>query len=56
VRDAALVLIGGAVLREVYQPARDTLRAGGNDDGCGGVLDGAAGRVRLGLRGLILAR
>jgi uncharacterized membrane protein len=54
-RDAALLAICGVVLREIYRPARDILRAGGHDDDCGGVLDGAPDRVTLGLRGLSFA-
>lgn len=55
VRDAALLAICAVVVSEIYRPARDRLRADGEDDGCGGVLDGAADRVRLGRRGVILA-
>ena len=56
VRDAALAVICAAVVHEIYRPARDTLRAGGADDGCGGVLDGAPDRVRLGRHGIAVAR
>jgi uncharacterized membrane protein len=54
-RDAALVVICAVVVREIYRPARDILRAAGADDGCGGVLDGAPDRVTLGRRGLTVA-
>jgi uncharacterized membrane protein len=56
VRDAMLALICAAVVREIYRPARDRLRADGEDDGCGGVLDGSADRVTLGRHGLTFAR
>jgi uncharacterized membrane protein len=54
-RDAALLAMCAVVVGEIYHPARDRLRADGEDDGCGGVLDGAPDRVRLGRRGVILA-
>jgi uncharacterized membrane protein len=54
-RDAVLALLCAVVVREMYRPARDLLRAGGEDDGCGGVLDGAPDRVTLGRRGLAFA-
>jgi uncharacterized membrane protein len=55
VRDAALLAICGVVIAEIYRPARDRLRGDGEDDGCGGVLDGALDRVTLGRRGVIVA-
>jgi uncharacterized membrane protein len=54
-RDAALALLCAVVVREIYRPVRDLLRAGGEDDRCGGVLDGRADRVTLGRRGLAIA-
>jgi uncharacterized membrane protein len=54
-RDVVLVALCAVVLREIYRPAHDLLRAGGEDDGCGGVLDGAPDRVTLGRRGLAFA-
>jgi uncharacterized membrane protein len=54
-RDAAVLAICAVVVSEIYRPARDRLRADGEDDGCGGVLDGAADRIRLGRQGVILA-
>jgi uncharacterized membrane protein len=40
-RDAVLLGIAALVVREVLQPERDPVRAGGGDDPAGGVLDGA---------------
>jgi uncharacterized membrane protein len=55
-RDVALGLVCAFVVYEIYRPARDVLRRDGADDACGGALDGAPDRVRLGRRGLTLAR
>ena len=54
-RDVALVLVCAVVVFEIYRPARDILRRDGADDACGGSLDGAPDRIRLGRRGLTLA-
>jgi uncharacterized membrane protein len=54
-RDAALLVVCAVVLAEIYRPARDLLRASGEDDGCGGVLAGAPDRVTLGRGGLNFA-
>lgn len=52
VRDAALLVLCAAVLRDIYRPARDVVRRDGDDDPCGGVFDGAADYVTLGRRRL----
>jgi len=54
-RDVAVAVVCAFVIYEIYHPARDVLRRGGADDACGGALDGAPDRVRLGRRGLTLA-
>ena len=46
VRDIALVVVMGLVVREVLRPEEDVVRAAGDDDPAGGVLDGAPDRVR----------
>lgn len=43
-RDALLVLLMVLVVRDVLAPGRDVVRVDGDDDPCGGVLDGAADR------------
>ncbi len=43
-RDAALVAIAVAVVRDVLRPERDVVRAEGEDDPAGGLLDGAPDR------------
>jgi uncharacterized membrane protein len=47
-RDAFVVLLCVLVLRDVYRPEVDPVRRAGDDDPCGGVLDGAPDRVVLG--------
>jgi len=46
VRDAAVVALCVLVLRTIYRPEADPVRGLGDDDPDGGVLDGAADRVR----------
>lgn len=45
VRDALVILLCVLVLREIYRPSTDLVRAAGDDDPAGGVLDGAADAV-----------
>ena len=45
-RDLALLVFAGFVVRDVLRPERDVVRADGVDDPAGGVLDGAADRSR----------
>ena len=45
VRDAVLVGIAGLVVRDVLRPGRDPVRATGEDDPAGGVLDRAPDRA-----------
>ncbi|MEU5690651.1 glycosyltransferase 87 family protein [Actinosynnema sp. NPDC020468] len=45
VRDAAVVLLCVLVVREIYNPSLDLVRRAGDDDPCGGFLDGAPDRV-----------
>ena len=40
-RDVALLLLAAAVVRDVLRPEHDVVRADGEDDPAGGVLDGA---------------
>lgn len=47
IRDLAVAALCAVVLRDVYRPARDIVRRGGEDDPCGGPLDGAGDRVLL---------
>ena len=49
-RDAVLVGIAALVVREVLEPGRDRVRATGEDDPAGGVLDGAPDAARAGDR------
>ena len=44
VRDATLVVFAALVVRDVLRPERDVVRAYGDDDPAGGVLDGAPDR------------
>jgi uncharacterized membrane protein len=46
-RFAAVLLLCGLVIRDIWQPAHDVVRAGGVDDPAGGVLAGAADRFVL---------
>ncbi|WP_245959631.1 glycosyltransferase family 87 protein [Prauserella flavalba] len=41
VRDLAVILLAVLVIREIYRPSEDLVRAGGEDDPMGGVLDRA---------------
>jgi uncharacterized membrane protein len=43
-RDLALVVLMGMVVREIVRPAEDVVRRGGVDDPAGGVLDHAPDR------------
>ena len=43
-RDLALLVVAGLVVREVLKPEKDVVRADGTDDPGGGVLDGAPDR------------
>jgi uncharacterized membrane protein len=43
-RDLALLVFAGFVVRDVLRPARDVVRADGVDDPAGGLLDGAPDR------------
>lgn len=45
VRDVAVLVLAGLVVRDVRAPERDVVRRGGVDDPAGGVLDGAPDRV-----------
>lgn len=45
-RDLLLLVYCGFVLREIWRPEVDVVRAEGEDDPAGGVLDGAPDRVR----------
>ncbi|MCP2261426.1 putative membrane protein [Streptoalloteichus tenebrarius] len=47
-RDAFVVLLCVLVVREIYRPGTDRVRQAGDDDPCGGVLEGAEDRVVLG--------
>ncbi|CCH35666.1 glycosyltransferase 87 family protein [Actinosynnema sp. NPDC047251] len=40
-RDVAVVALCVIILKEIYRPARDLVRRAGDDDPCGGFLDGA---------------
>jgi uncharacterized membrane protein len=44
IRDLALLLLMGLVVRDVLRPQHDVVREDGSDDPAGGVLDGAADR------------
>jgi uncharacterized membrane protein len=46
-RDVAVIALGALVVYEIYHPARDLVRAFGDDDPAGGVLDGADDKFRL---------
>jgi uncharacterized membrane protein len=43
-RDLALLVVAGLVVRDILRPERDVVRADGVDDPAGGVLDGAPDR------------
>jgi uncharacterized membrane protein len=44
IRDVALLVLMGLVVREILRPEEDVVRRGGVDDPAGGVLDGAPDR------------
>ena len=46
IRDITLLVLVGFVVREMLRPRADVVRAGGEDDPAGGVLDGAPDRER----------
>jgi uncharacterized membrane protein len=46
-RDLMLLTLAAAVVREIWDPRRDIVRAGGADDPAGGVLDEAEDAPRL---------
>jgi uncharacterized membrane protein len=46
-RFAAVVILAALVVRDILQPEADLVRAAGDDDPAGGVLDGAPDVVRL---------
>ncbi len=45
-RDLALLVFAGFVIRDILRPERDPVRADGADDPAGGVLDGAPDQAR----------
>jgi uncharacterized membrane protein len=47
VRDLIVLGLCILVIHEIYHPARDLIRAAGDDDPAGGILDGAADRFTL---------
>ncbi|MGI8411888.1 MAG: glycosyltransferase family 87 protein [Solirubrobacteraceae bacterium] len=49
-RDLAISGLCALVLRDIYRPAHDLVRRDGQDDPCGGPLDGAEDRFVLGRR------
>src|SRR5690349_3345044 len=53
-RFAAVVILAALVVRDILHPAADLVRAGGDDDPAGGVLDGAPDVVTL-RRGVLSA-
>ncbi|WP_424183579.1 glycosyltransferase family 87 protein [Actinokineospora sp. G85] len=44
-RDLAVLVLVAVVVHEIYHPARDLVRAGGDDDPAGGVVENAPDRV-----------
>lgn len=54
-RDAALLVYAGLVVRDILRPERDVVRAGGVDDPAGGILDGAPDRLAPAAMGGALA-
>jgi uncharacterized membrane protein len=48
IRDALVLGLMAIVVRDIYRPEKDPVRAGGDDDPCGGEFEGAADRPRLG--------
>ena len=55
VRDLAVLVLCGYVLRDAYRPERDPVRVAGQDDPAGGVLDGAPDRDRPAGRSVVPA-
>ena len=47
IRDVAVLGLCALVIYEIYRPTRDLIRANGDDDPAGGVLDGAPDKVVL---------
>lgn len=47
IRDIAVVLLCVLIIRDIYRPEKDLVRAGGDDDPAGGVLNGAGDAVVL---------
>jgi uncharacterized membrane protein len=43
-RQAAVVVLAGLIIREIYRPSRDLVREPGVDDPAGGLLDGVPDR------------
>lgn len=43
-RDLALIGLCALIVREIYRPGHDLVRLTGQDDPCGGFLDGADDR------------
>ena len=50
-RFASVALLCGLVIRDILRPDVDLVRAAGDDDPAGGVLDGAPDRLLLGMAG-----
>jgi uncharacterized membrane protein len=46
VRDGALLALAGLIVRDIWRPELDVVRAGGADDPGGGCFDGAPDRLR----------
>jgi hypothetical protein len=49
----AVGLLAAYVVRDIFYPERDVVRAGGHDDPAGGVLDHAEDQFRLRLTPLL---
>ncbi|MEV8436241.1 glycosyltransferase 87 family protein [Actinosynnema sp. NPDC051121] len=49
-RDVAVLVLCAMIVREIYRPALDKVRQAGDDDPCGGFVDGAPDRFALRLR------
>ncbi|GAA3859887.1 glycosyltransferase 87 family protein [Saccharothrix violaceirubra] len=46
-RDIAVIVLCVLIVREIYDPAKDLVRQAGDDDPCGGFIDGAPDRFVL---------
>ena len=46
-RSVGLLLLAGYVVKDIFRPEQDIVRAGGHDDPAGGVIDGAEDRFRI---------